>query len=195
MSEMTFQHLPDKECILARREAEAEGPHPAFLIEKDIWIVATLSVLFEAPFGRHLVFKGGTSLSKVWHAIRRFSEDIDITCDIRGAPTEGTWRPGCRTSDSVPLRRTSPSGHDPRLPQADGRGQRRDLGATLPVAARHDGPLGRVPLGRPIPRPRGCPGIVPAHAVSDGQLLGVHEDELGVQRVQIRDLSLGGPGR
>ncbi len=84
MSEMTFQHLPAKERILALREAEAEGRHPAFLIEKDIWVVATLSVLFEARFGRHLVFKGGTSLSKVWHAIRRFSEDIDITYDIRG---------------------------------------------------------------------------------------------------------------
>ena len=35
-------------------------------------------------FGPHLVFKGGTSLSKVWRAIRRFSEDIDITYDIRG---------------------------------------------------------------------------------------------------------------
>ena len=46
--------------------------------------MATLGVLFGAPFGRHLVFKGGTSLSKVWRAIRRFSEDIDITYDIRG---------------------------------------------------------------------------------------------------------------
>ena len=53
-------------------------------MEKHTWIVATLGVLFEAPFGRHLVFKGGTSLSKVWRAIRRFSEDIDITYDIRG---------------------------------------------------------------------------------------------------------------
>ncbi|WP_420448611.1 nucleotidyl transferase AbiEii/AbiGii toxin family protein [Candidatus Palauibacter sp.] len=55
-----------------------------FLLEKDTWIVATLGILFEAPFGRHLVFKGGMSLSKVWRAIRRFSEDTDITYDIRG---------------------------------------------------------------------------------------------------------------
>ena len=40
--------------------------------------------LVDAPFGHQLVFKGGTSLSKVWRAIRRFSEDIDITYDIRG---------------------------------------------------------------------------------------------------------------
>ena len=65
------------------RTVQAEGPHPAFLFEKDIWVVATLGVLFDAPFGQRLVFKGGTSLSKVWRAIRRFSEDIDITYDIR----------------------------------------------------------------------------------------------------------------
>jgi len=78
-----FQDLSVEERRLALRKAQAEGPHPAFLFEKDIWVVATLRALFEAPFGRDLVFKGGTSLSKVWHAIRRFSEDIDITYDIR----------------------------------------------------------------------------------------------------------------
>ena len=70
-----------------RREAlqvAAQGSgQRTYVLEKDTWIVATLRVLFEAPFGRHLVFKGGTSLSKVWQAIRRFSEDIDITYDIR----------------------------------------------------------------------------------------------------------------
>ncbi len=55
----------------------------AFLLEKDIWVVAALAVLFDAPFAQHLTFKGGTSLSKVWRAIRRFSEDIDVTYDIR----------------------------------------------------------------------------------------------------------------
>ena len=83
MGDTRFQHLSVDERRLALRKAQAEGPHPAFLLEKDIWVVATLSVLFEAPFGRHLVFKGGTSLSKVWRVIRRFSEDIDITYDIR----------------------------------------------------------------------------------------------------------------
>lgn len=83
MGETRFQHLSVDERRLALRKAQAEGPHPAFLLEKDIWVVATLSVLFEAPFGQHLVFKGGTSLSKVWRVIRRFSEDIDITYDIR----------------------------------------------------------------------------------------------------------------
>lgn len=53
------------------------------MLEKDIWIVAVLRVLFEAPFAKHLIFKGGTSLTKAWHAIRRFSEDVDVTFDIR----------------------------------------------------------------------------------------------------------------
>ena len=42
-----------------------------------------LRVLFGAPFGADLVFKGGTSLAKAYDAIRRFSEDIDVTYDIR----------------------------------------------------------------------------------------------------------------
>ena len=45
-----------------------------------VWL---LDVLFQSPFGDHLVFKGGTSLSKAFGIIRRFSEDVDITCDLR----------------------------------------------------------------------------------------------------------------
>ena len=56
---------------------------PSFIIEKDIWVVRVLDVLFRSPFGPHLVFKGGTSLSKAHKAIDRFSEDVDLTYDIR----------------------------------------------------------------------------------------------------------------
>ena len=83
MADTQFQRLSANDRRDALRAVQAEGPHPAFLFEKDIWVVATLGVLFDAPFGHRLVFKGGTSLSKVWRAIRRFSEDIDITYDIR----------------------------------------------------------------------------------------------------------------
>ncbi len=37
----------------------------------------------ESQFGSHLVFKGGTALSKAYNVIRRFSEDVDLTYDIR----------------------------------------------------------------------------------------------------------------
>ncbi len=55
----------------------------AHLLEKDIWVVLALRALMESPFGRDLTFKGGTSLAKAYRAIRRFSEDLDVTYDIR----------------------------------------------------------------------------------------------------------------
>ena len=55
-------------------------PH---LLEKDIWVVWSLRHLFAGPYTDHLVFKGGTSLSKAYGVIRRFSEDVDLTYDIR----------------------------------------------------------------------------------------------------------------
>ena len=65
--------------------AERSSSYKAHLLEKDVWVIARLKVLFDSTFVAHLTLKGGTSLSKVWrwHAIRRFSEDIDITYDIR----------------------------------------------------------------------------------------------------------------
>ena len=53
----------------------------AFTVEKDWWVVQTLSVIFGMEVGQHLVFKGGTSLSKAWKLIERFSEDIDLAID------------------------------------------------------------------------------------------------------------------
>src|SRR5713226_8953345 len=50
-------------------------------IEKDLWVCWTLDALFNGPQqgGPRLLFKGGTSLSKGYGLIARFSEDIDIT--------------------------------------------------------------------------------------------------------------------
>lgn len=56
---------------------------PAHLLEKDVWVVWVLSILYESSLGQNLVFKGGTSLSKAYKAIQRFSEDVDLTLDIR----------------------------------------------------------------------------------------------------------------
>ncbi len=88
MADGTYQSLTGDERREALQVAAEHTRQRTYLLEKDTWVVATLRVLFEAPFGRHLVFKGGTSLSKVWKAIRRFSEDIDITYDIRGFAPE-----------------------------------------------------------------------------------------------------------
>lgn len=55
---------------------------PRTSIEKDFWVCWTLRELFRLPeWGGHLTFKGGTSLSKGWKLIQRFSEDIDIVID------------------------------------------------------------------------------------------------------------------
>lgn len=56
---------------------------PAHLLEKDVWVVWAIQQLFGSPIGANLVFKGGTSLSKAYHVIDRFSEDVDLTFDIR----------------------------------------------------------------------------------------------------------------
>ena len=52
------------------------------LVEKDFWVCWILKVLFSLPgVGGHLTFKGGTSLSKCYNVIKRFSEDIDISIE------------------------------------------------------------------------------------------------------------------
>lgn len=66
-------------------------------IEKDWWIVQTLSVIFSMEYANALIFKGGTSLSKGWNLIQRFSEDIDLALDraflgLKGELTKGDIR-------------------------------------------------------------------------------------------------------
>jgi len=62
------------------REVAAKRGVSAVMVEKDFWVSWTLAVLFAHPeFSEQLVFKGGTSLSKVFGVIERFSEDIDLS--------------------------------------------------------------------------------------------------------------------
>lgn len=60
------------------------------VIEKDWWVTAVLRAMFCLPYAKHLSFKGGTSLSKCWHLIDRFSEDIDIAIDREYLGFSGT---------------------------------------------------------------------------------------------------------
>jgi hypothetical protein len=78
-----FLDLPDDERREALGVAASQSGRPAHLLEKDVWVVWCLNALFSSPLGEHLVFKGGTSLSKAYGVIRRFSEDVDLTYDIR----------------------------------------------------------------------------------------------------------------
>ena len=50
-------------------------------VEKDYWVSMVLRAIFSLPYATAFVFKGGTSLSKGWGLIERFSEDIDLAID------------------------------------------------------------------------------------------------------------------
>ncbi len=78
-----FFDLSKKDQREALEYGRAETGRPVHLLEKDVWVVWTLRTLFESPLAANLTFKGGTSLSKVYKVIDRFSEDIDLTYDIR----------------------------------------------------------------------------------------------------------------
>lgn len=62
---------------------------PAIAIEKDWWLSLCLNASFSLPYSEHIVFKGGTSLSKGWDLIERFSEDIDLAIDRKFFGFEG----------------------------------------------------------------------------------------------------------
>lgn len=78
-----FLHLQAEDRREALGVAADRSGRPAHLLEKDVWVVWALATLYGSALGEHLVFKGGTSLSKAYQVIRRFSEDVDLTYDIR----------------------------------------------------------------------------------------------------------------
>ena len=84
MADSRFESLSQEERREALEVASTLSGRRALLLEKDIWVVFTLRALAESSFGGDLTFKGGTSLAKAYQAIRRFSEDLDMTYDIPG---------------------------------------------------------------------------------------------------------------
>lgn len=76
---LKFLALPAAERAVYLTEAAARRGLAPVVLEKDFWVCWLLGVLFESPFAHTLVFKGGTSLSKVFGIIDRFSEDIDLS--------------------------------------------------------------------------------------------------------------------
>lgn len=75
---MIFSQLPENEKIELINQMHEESNLPQVIIEKDMWVTAVLRALFALPYAENLSFKGGTSLSKCWNLIERFSEDVDI---------------------------------------------------------------------------------------------------------------------
>lgn len=77
-----FLQLPSSRRLLAFQQVDAAMGLQAVSVEKDFWVCWTLRELFSLPgIGEHITFKGGTSLSKAWKLIERFSEDIDLIVD------------------------------------------------------------------------------------------------------------------
>jgi len=73
--------LPEASKRNVFAETARQKALPIFSIEKDWWVVHTLSAIFSTEYADKLVFKGGTSLSKGWNLIERFSEDVDLALD------------------------------------------------------------------------------------------------------------------
>lgn len=81
----TYLTLPKKDQaqILNTLSTNKDIKREAILLEKDIWICWALEYLFKMPNRFPMAFKGGTSLSKAYRVIDRFSEDVDITIDYQ----------------------------------------------------------------------------------------------------------------
>ena len=78
-----FLSLDARERADILRTVAARSGRSAVILEKDIWVCWVLEALFSIPDPHPMAFKGGTSLSKVYGVIDRFSEDVDVTLDYR----------------------------------------------------------------------------------------------------------------
>ncbi|MGO9115238.1 MAG: nucleotidyl transferase AbiEii/AbiGii toxin family protein [Thermoguttaceae bacterium] len=91
---LSFLALPADERNLYIEQAATRRNLSPVIMEKDFWVCWLLGLLFESEFAPSLVFKGGTSLSKVFGVIERFSEDIDLSLspEFLKLPVAGTSR-------------------------------------------------------------------------------------------------------
>ena len=73
-----------KQRMIVFTEAASKLKLPPYIVEKDFWVSWVLGKMFADPFLKDILrFKGGTSLSKAYGVIERFSEDIDLILDAR----------------------------------------------------------------------------------------------------------------
>ena len=100
-----IQFKPEDRRTAFVQAAEARQLSPE-IVEKDFWVCWTLKELFGLTgIGEHLIFKGGTSLSKVFKVIERFSEDIDISIDRAFLGFGGVNEPEAGASNKEKQRR------------------------------------------------------------------------------------------
>ena len=80
-----------KQIVLTQCKNKLGLPEQA--VEKDYWVTVMLQLIFDSELRDHIIFKGGTSLSKNGNLIERFSEDIDLSVNyeyfgLTDEPTE-----------------------------------------------------------------------------------------------------------
>lgn len=80
----SFLRLSDRDRSQILHTIAQELSRNPTVLEKDVWVCWVLKTLFSLSDELRMAFKGGTSLSKVFKVISRFSEDVDITLDYRG---------------------------------------------------------------------------------------------------------------
>ena len=73
-----LNHSAEDLKLIFEQTAHKKGISSPLIIEKDFWVCVLLNYLFSLQPRPRLIFKGGTSLSKAYNLIERFSEDIDV---------------------------------------------------------------------------------------------------------------------
>ncbi len=102
----TVLQLTSKQRAELFESAALKTGMDAVILEKDFWVCWTLKELFRLPtIGEQLIFKGGTSLSKVFKIIERFSEDIDVSIDRTFLGFGGANEPEAGASNKEKQRR------------------------------------------------------------------------------------------
>ncbi len=125
-----FVSLTRADQLDALGVAATNSGRPVHLLEKDVWVVWAVDALFSSPFGEHVVFKGGTSLSKGYDIIKRFSEDVDVTYDVRQLLPEFAGEKPLR--DALPRARAAIEKASPQAAE---------------ITPRKEGPVSAVRLG------------------------------------------------
>jgi hypothetical protein len=101
-----FFSMPAERQAMAFAQAGATSGWNAGSVEKDFWVCVVLREVFALPrHGPNITFKGGTSLSKAWQLIDRFSEDVDLTIDRAGLGFGGDKAPEAAATGKEQKRR------------------------------------------------------------------------------------------
>jgi len=80
----------ERKQMLERTSASIAEHFAMAIVEKDWWVTTVIKALYSTSVASYLSFKGGTSLSKAWNVVERFSEDIDLALDHSYFEIDGT---------------------------------------------------------------------------------------------------------